>query len=569
MQKPPSDVRPPKRRLLLSIYLVGVAQLAVAGIAIFATQMLLEKAPWQVLQVRQKAVLDGFAEFYDSPDALARSLSKLEDIDLSFYRLNGTLVATTEPPLEPLDADALGRLQKASMIFIPHRGPLPVTAVPVRRGGAMVGYGLVHYRPLGELSMPHGMRPPRENHLREPVAPSHDSLEPARADIPPPPPAEDGLEARDHRPAPAGLQPPHGPFPEHDGFAHPGLRGLRHEAFAPGGPGAFDGHGPPRGPPPARLWPAPSLLPIIIACALLGAAVISFLFARSLARPLARMAAAAQAFGSGDLTARAGVRRDDELGAVAQTFDLMAERVNGLLRAQREFLANVSHELRTPLARIRVALDIAAEGDMDSARQCLREIAQDWGDLDRLVEDVLTVARFDLGQDRAVAAMTLRYEAIDPDKLANRAAAAFRSVHARHTLELDAAGAPMLYGDGAMLRRVVDNLLNNAAKYSEPGTTIRLSIAQRDDHIEFTVADRGIGIDAADMPRLFEPFFRSDKSRARKTGGVGLGLALAKRIVEAHHGHIDVHSQIGVGTTVRFRVPIDPAPDSESAEAAS
>ncbi len=326
--------------------------------------------------------------------------------------------------------------------------------------------------------------------------------------------------------------------------------------FAP--PGAFGPPGRQHSPPPAHLWPSPSLLPIIIACALLGAAVISFLFARSLARPLARMASAAEAFGSGDLTARAGVRRNDELGAVAQTFDLMAERVNALLRAQREFLANVSHELRTPLARIRVALDIAAEGDMESARQCLREIAEDWGDLDRLVEDVLTVARFDLGRDGAVGALTLRYEAIDSGKLAERAAAAFRSVHARHTLEVDAGDAPTLYGDGAMLRRVVDNLLNNAAKYSEPGTTIRLTIAKRDDDIEFAVSDHGIGIDAGDMPRLFEPFFRSDKSRARKTGGVGLGLALAKRIVEAHHGRITVESQVGVGTTVRFVVPTEP-----------
>ncbi|HEX4456380.1 MAG TPA: HAMP domain-containing sensor histidine kinase, partial [Polyangia bacterium] len=237
---------------------------------------------------------------------------------------------------------------------------------------------------------------------------------------------------------------------------------------------------------------------------------------------------------------------------------LMAERVNALLRAQREFLANVSHELRTPLARIRVALDIAAEGDVESARQCLREIAEDWGDLDRRVEDVLTVARFDLGRDGAVGALTLRYEALESGKLAERAATAFRSVHARHTLELDVADAPRLYGDGAMLRRVVDNLLNNAAKYSEPGTTIRLGIIDHGSEVEFAVADHGIGIDAGDMPRLFEPFFRSDKSRARKTGGVGLGLALAKRIVEAHHGRITVESEVGAGTTVRFIVPIEP-----------
>jgi two-component system OmpR family sensor kinase len=457
-----------RRRLMLTIYLVGLAQIAVAGVSLYV-EKLLEKAPFQLEPTRGKALVEGLSECFDTPEALGRALSKMSDFDLTYYRPDGTIVASTQPPQPPLSAADVERLATTSQLLLPQTDPMPIIAVPIVRDGKVVGYGVVHRRvPLAAKRW--------------------------------------------------GPRPMSGP----------------------------------------SLMPSPSKLPFIIACALIGTAIISFLFARSLARPLAQMASAAQAFGSGDLQARAGLRRDDELGAVAQTFDEMADRVNALLRAQREFLANVSHELRTPLARIRVALDIAAEGDMESARESLRLITEDWGDLDRLVETVLTVARFDLAQDPNLAAMELRYQTFDARKLGDRAAAAFRSLH-EQTLEVASDDQLLeICGDASLLRRVVDNLLNNAGKYSDPETTIRLEIHRRGDVVELRVSDHGIGIDAADLPRLFEPFFRSDRSRARKTGGVGLGLALAKRIVEAHHGHIVVESQVGVGTTVAFTIPAEP-----------
>ncbi|MDB4969872.1 MAG: periplasmic sensor signal transduction histidine kinase [Myxococcales bacterium] len=460
--------RRPRRQLLLTIYLVGLAQLAVAGTAVYVDK-LLEKAPFQLEPTRGKALVEGLAECFDTPAALGRALSKLNDFDLSYYRPDGQLVASTQPPQPPLSAADVERLPHASLISLPQTDPMPIMAVPVIRDGKLVGYGVVH------------RRVPREaRHL--------------------------------------------GPQPTSD----------------------------------PSLVPSRSKLPFMIACTLIGTALISLVFARSLARPLAQMEAAAQAFGSGDLQARTRVHRNDELGAVAQTFDEMAERVNALLRAQREFLANVSHELRTPLARIRVALDIAAEGDLQSARESLRLIADDWGDLDRLVETVLTVARFDLSQDPNLAAMELRYQTIDARRLGDRAAAAFRSMH-KQTLEVASDEQLIeICGDASLLRRVIDNLLNNAGKYSDPDTTIRLEMHRRGDDVEIRVRDRGIGIDAADLPRLFEPFFRTDRSRARKTGGVGLGLALAKRIVEAHHGRITVESQVGAGTTVSFTIPVEP-----------
>jgi signal transduction histidine kinase len=114
-----------------------------------------------------------------------------------------------------------------------------------------------------------------------------------------------------------------------------------------------------------------------------------------------------------------------------------------------------------------------------------------------------------------------------------------------------------------LLRRAIDNLLDNAGKYSEPGSTVRLLARATADGLQVEVADEGMGIDASDMPHLFTPFFRSDRSRARKTGGVGLGLALARRIVMAHGGSLTLESQPGVGTTARITLPS--ARDAEQA----
>ena len=140
--------------------------------------------------------------------------------------------------------------------------------------------------------------------------------------------------------------------------------------------------------------------------------------------------------------------------------------------------------------------------------------------------------------------------------LAERAATAFRGAHPAHTLTVTHGddAIPMV-ADGAMLRRVLDNLVNNAAKYSDAGAPIALEVRRSGADVEFVVRDQGIGIDAADVPHLFEPFFRTDRTRTRKTGGVGLGLALSKRIVDAHGGRIVVESRVGAGTTVAFSVP--------------
>jgi signal transduction histidine kinase len=279
----------------------------------------------------------------------------------------------------------------------------------------------------------------------------------------------------------------------------------------------------------------------LVGAVLLALAIASIPLARAIAAPLERLTGAARRLGEGDLSARAGFAGKGEVGVLAAAFDEMAARLERLIRSERELLANVSHELRTPLARIRVALDLASEGDLEKARRYLGEIGTDLAELERLIDDVLTAARLDQG-----GALPLRRQRVEAREIVERAAERFRAA---------APDRPGLDADPALLRRALDNLLDNARKYADGPAPVRLLARRVDGGLEVEVRDQGVGIDPADLPRIFTPFFRSDRSRARGTGGVGLGLALARRIVEAHGGSISVESAPGRGTAVRLRIP--------------
>jgi two-component system OmpR family sensor kinase len=308
---------------------------------------------------------------------------------------------------------------------------------------------------------------------------------------------------------------------------------------------------------PRSLWISLSLAVVL----LLGT---SLVFARSLTRPLTRLADAARRFGAGKTDARVGLRRADEIGQAGAAFDQMAEQVTSLMRAQRELLANISHELRTPMARMRVALDLAAEGEPAAARELLGEIDQDLGELERLLDDVLTTSRLEL---TGSAAPPLRREPVVVRELLGQSVDRFRTRAPSHPLTLAGEIDATVDADPALLRRVFDNVLDNARKYSPAGSTIDLSSRLERDQVHVEIADRGQGISPADLPRLFTPFFRADPSRTRSSGGVGLGLALAKRIVDAHGGAIWVESQEGQGTRVHVTLPVI-APQGGRSEAA-
>jgi signal transduction histidine kinase len=387
--------------------------------------------------------------------------------------------------------------------------------------------------------------------------------EPRPGGPPGPPPFEPrfgGPPPRDEPPfggpPPPGMLPPLGPpplFGDHppDGRSPPPPPDMYTRLEFAAGDGVLVSRVPRHG--PSSL---PPLLTLLSGLVVVG--VGAYLTTRWIARPLRELSRAARALGGGDLSARTNLNRPDELGEVGRVFDEMAARISDLLLAEKELLANLSHELRTPLARIRVALEIASEGDAEAARASLGEIAVDLSELESLIDDVLAATRLAVESRQATpAGFALRREEIAPRALCERAAERFRAIHPERPLEMVIEGEPkMVLADPTLLRRVIDNLLENAHKYSKSvGEGIVLRARSEGNQVIFEVADRGIGIPEEDLPRIFDPFFRSERSRSRGTGGVGLGLTLAKRIVEAHGGKIAVESERTQGTTVRASVP--------------
>ncbi len=274
-------------------------------------------------------------------------------------------------------------------------------------------------------------------------------------------------------------------------------------------------------------------------------------FSRRLVTPLDALAGAARQFGTGDISARAKLIRDDELGDVGRAFDDMADRTSALISSQRQLMADVSHELRTPLARIRVALELAAEDPL-AAKDVLTDVGTDLDEIDQLIADILTTARLDADQTQ------IKREPISVGELAERAAKRFTARHPNRKLEQSVDDAERaLECDPVLLRRALDNLLDNAAKYSEPAQPVKLEVHTNGRSVELAVVDKGVGMTKEELDRAGTPFWRADGSRARKTGGVGLGLALARRIARAHGGDVLLDSAPGRGTTARLAIPLE------------
>ena len=283
---------------------------------------------------------------------------------------------------------------------------------------------------------------------------------------------------------------------------------------------------------------------VIVGLALLVVAIATRPLAQRISRPLERLTAAARRLGGGDLSARAPAdgahgRRGDEISELTRAFNEMAERVERLVRSEKDLLANVSHELRSPLARIRVALALLpCEADGDDRR--VRDVERDLAELDRLIEDVLTAARLD------VTGLPARIGAVDARVLL--ADIAERARHDPLTAGLPVRvedGPPVAFtADESLLRRALWNLVENAAKYGAPPIT--LSAVVEGERVALGVSDAGRGVAPADRERVFEPFYRGDAARTPDPGGddarrgVGLGLTLARRIAEVHGGAIAI-----------------------------
>lgn len=293
--------------------------------------------------------------------------------------------------------------------------------------------------------------------------------------------------------------------------------------------------------------PHPAKKLIAFIAALLGLlALLAWPLARSVARPLERIAATARALGAGDLGARTGLPRKGETGQLAADLDEMAERIQALRKREQALLADVSHELRTPLSRMRIALEWAQEeGELPTP---LEHTHQDLEELEALVANVLTTARL----DPETGDLTLTPQTLSIADLLERAAQHFRRAWPERSLAVESADGTCL-ADADLMHRVLLNLLENAGRYSDD--TIELRAEHAEAGWQISVADRGIGVPASDLAQIFKPFFRTDASRARQTGGSGLGLTLCQRIVHAHGGTIEAIQRAGGGLEVRLHLP--------------
>lgn len=252
---------------------------------------------------------------------------------------------------------------------------------------------------------------------------------------------------------------------------------------------------------------------------------------------------------------RLNVRADSqELDRLITTLNAMLDRIETSVSSARRFAADASHELQTPIAAIRGTLDMGLRLGVTSAewRTNAMDLLDDVDRLSELVRDLRLIALADAGHLLDEREMVPIAELVEECCETAAVIADEQRVH----VETSVLDPVVVSGSSRHLRRVVLNLLQNAVRYSPEGQTVRVSVGRVDRDAVVTVSDAGCGIDAADLPHIFEPFFRADPARARDTGGSGLGLAIVDQIVRAHGGRIDVSSAPDQGSTFAVVLPV-------------
>jgi signal transduction histidine kinase len=279
------------------------------------------------------------------------------------------------------------------------------------------------------------------------------------------------------------------------------------------------------------------LVPAAIGAAALALLLVQLL-ARGLTRPLREMAAASRLMAAGEYGVRVREGGRDEVGELSRAFNAMAAELAETDRQRRDLVANVSHELRTPITALQARLENVADGVEEADPQTVATMLRQVERLGRLVEQLLDLSRLESQAqplDRRPFAVT---------EVLEQAAREAR-LYAPEGIELvvDAPGDPVVHGDAERVHQVIANLVENAVRHSPVPGTVRLTAAGSEAGVRIEVADEGPGIPAADAERVFERFYRPDEARSRaetRPGGAGLGLSIARWIVDLHGGEIRV-----------------------------
>jgi signal transduction histidine kinase len=275
---------------------------------------------------------------------------------------------------------------------------------------------------------------------------------------------------------------------------------------------------------------------------MVGACFVAHVVLRRALRPLRALRDGVARLSEGDLDVVLPNRSRDEFGTLTDAFNQMVGRVKGMIQARDQLLLDVSHELRSPLTRMKVALALMPDGEKKARMDA------DLSEMEAMLAELLELERLREGRG-------IETERLDLVELLREVAEAFENGRPGVTVTSVAEEIPLEI-DGDRIRTVLRNLLENAVKYSLPDSRpVEVAASREDGTVVVCVKDDGPGIPEADLAYLFEPFFRVDRSRSKKTGGYGLGLSICKRIMEAHGGSISATSNTGRGATftLRFR----------------
>ncbi|MDD5702459.1 MAG: ATP-binding protein [Dehalococcoidales bacterium] len=296
----------------------------------------------------------------------------------------------------------------------------------------------------------------------------------------------------------------------------------------------------------SRFFILGSLIAIIIAL------ILTYFISRRITSPIRVLTSTAEKLGQGDFAQRVQVQSQDEVGKLARKFNLMASDLERLEKLRRRIVADIAHELRTPLSNIAGYLEAIRDGVVKPDTATIASLSEEVDLLSRLVNDLQELAMADAGDLKLIC------QPEDLGQIIEQSVKAIRVKAQDKDLEVSVdipSGLPLVNVDYHRISQVLHNFLSNAITHTAAGGKITVSARRNDRSIKVSVADNGAGIPAEDLPHMFERFYRVDKSRTRAGGGSGLGLTIAKRLVEAHGGAVEVQSEPGKGSVFSFTLP--------------